>query len=88
MASKQGTVDFILEQIAAAGTVSAKKMFGEYALYCDGKMVALVCDDQLFVKITEAGKASWAHHAPNSHPTPRPSHGCLSPAKTGMKANG
>jgi TfoX/Sxy family transcriptional regulator of competence genes len=32
-------------------------MFGEYALYCDKKVVALVCDDNLFVKITEAGKA-------------------------------
>jgi TfoX/Sxy family transcriptional regulator of competence genes len=32
-------------------------MFGEYAIYCDGKVVALVCDDQLFVKQTAAGKA-------------------------------
>lgn len=56
MASKQSTVDFILEQIAQAGSVSARKMFGEYTLYCNGKVVALVCDDQLFVKPTEAGK--------------------------------
>ena len=56
MASRQGTVDFILEQIAQAGVVSAKKMFGEYGLFCNGKMVALVCDDQLFVKPTAAGK--------------------------------
>jgi TfoX/Sxy family transcriptional regulator of competence genes len=57
MASQQKTADYILEQIALAGTVSARKMFGEYGLYCDGKMVALVCDDQLFVKPTEAGRA-------------------------------
>jgi len=57
MASKQSTIDFILEQIAAAGEVSAKKMFGEYGVYCDGKIVAFVCDDQLFVKPTNAGKA-------------------------------
>ena len=31
-------------------------MFGEYALYYEDKVVALVCDDNLFVKITEAGK--------------------------------
>jgi TfoX/Sxy family transcriptional regulator of competence genes len=31
-------------------------MFGEYALYCDEKVVALICDDQLFVKKTEAGE--------------------------------
>lgn len=32
-------------------------MFGEYGIYCDGRMVALVCDNELFVKKTEAGKA-------------------------------
>jgi len=57
MASKQSTVDFILAQVAKAGTVYAKKMFGEYAIYCDKKVVALVCDDQLFIKPTIAGKA-------------------------------
>jgi len=37
--------------------VRVRKMFGEYALYCEDKVVALICDDQLFVKITPAGKA-------------------------------
>jgi TfoX/Sxy family transcriptional regulator of competence genes len=29
-------------------------MFGEYALYADGKTVAFICDDTLFVKILPA----------------------------------
>ena len=57
MASKQSTVDFILDQIRAAGDVSARKMFGEYAIYCGTKIVGLVCDDRLFVKKTDAGKS-------------------------------
>ena len=57
MASKQGNVDFVLEQMAQAGDVSARKMFGEYAIYLHGKIVALFCDDQLFMKPTDAGKA-------------------------------
>ena len=57
MATRQSTVDHILEQIAAAGEVSARKMFGEYGVYCDGKIVALICNDQLFVKPTAAGRA-------------------------------
>lgn len=57
MASRQDTVDYLLDQAAHAGRLSFKKMFGEYALYCDGKMAALVCDDQLFVKPTAAGRA-------------------------------
>jgi len=56
MSTKQSTVDFILEQLEGAGILVANKMFGEYGLYCDGKIVALICDDQLFVKPTRAGK--------------------------------
>ncbi len=57
MSSNQSTVDFIVEQMAGANAVSAKKMFGEYGVFCDGKMVAIIADDQLFVKPTAAGKA-------------------------------
>jgi TfoX/Sxy family transcriptional regulator of competence genes len=40
-----------------AGRIASRKMFGEYAIYCDDKVVALVCDNQLFVKPTEKGRA-------------------------------
>jgi DNA transformation protein and related proteins len=57
MATSQSMIDFILDQLSPLTSVRAKKMFGEYALYCDEKVVALVCDNQLFVKTTPAGKA-------------------------------
>src|SRR5471032_760104 len=57
MASQQGTVDFLLDQMAGAGGVSARKMFGEYGVYCDGKMFAIIADDQLFINPTDAGLA-------------------------------
>ena len=57
MATRQSTVDLVLEQAGEAGNVTAKKMFGEYALYCDGKLVALICDEQLFLKPTPAARA-------------------------------
>ena len=57
MATSQSTIDYILDQVQPLERVRAKKMFGEYALYYDDKVVALACDDQLFVKITPAGKA-------------------------------
>lgn len=56
MASQQRTVDFLIDQMSDAGDVSARKMFGEYAVYCQNKVVALICDDQLFVKPTQAGR--------------------------------
>ncbi|NBV41545.1 TfoX family protein [bacterium] len=57
MATQQRIVDFILEQLESVGNISARKMFGEYAIYWGEKVVALVCDDQLFVKPTQAGRA-------------------------------
>src|SRR4051812_11277859 len=57
MATQQGTVDFLLDQMGGASTVSARKMFGDYGIYCEGKMVALVCDEQLFIKPTVGGRA-------------------------------
>ncbi len=57
MASDQDFVDFIVDQLENAGHITSRKMFGEYAIYCDGKVTALVCDNQLFVKPTEAGRS-------------------------------
>jgi TfoX/Sxy family transcriptional regulator of competence genes len=57
MSSSQKVVDFIVGQMMGAGDVTFKKMFGEYGIYCGGKMVASVCDDKLFVKPTVGGRA-------------------------------
>jgi len=57
MASDKNFIEFIVDQMGDAGRIAPKKMFGEYAIYCDGKVVALVCDNQLFVKPTEGGRA-------------------------------
>ena len=57
MASTQEYVDFVLEQIDQVGEVTAKKMFGEYALYADGKMFGSICDNKFFIKPTNAGRA-------------------------------
>ncbi len=56
MASDQKFVDFILAQINNAGEISAKKMFGEYGIYADGKLFGLICDNKLFIKPTKAGR--------------------------------
>jgi DNA transformation protein len=56
MATKQSTIDFLLDQIAALGNVRARKMFGEYAVYYTEKVVGFVCDDTLFLKPTTIGR--------------------------------
>lgn len=57
MASDQSYVDYILEQIQDAGVLNAQKMFGEYGVWSDGKIFALICNNKLFVKPTESGRA-------------------------------
>jgi TfoX/Sxy family transcriptional regulator of competence genes len=57
MASDPSFVDYIVDQISSAGVIASRKMFGEYAVYCDHKVVALICDNQLFVKPTQSGRA-------------------------------
>ncbi len=57
MATDRGTIDFLLDQLAALGEASVRKMFGEYCLYLSGRPVGLVCDDQLYLKPTAAGRA-------------------------------
>lgn len=57
MSTQKKTADYIIEQCAGAGTMTARRMFGEYGLYCEGKVVAFICDDQLFIKPTDAGRA-------------------------------
>ncbi|MEI8307964.1 MAG: TfoX/Sxy family protein [Chloroflexales bacterium] len=56
MSSDEDFVTFIVDQIKDVGAISYRKMFGEYAIYSGGKVVALVCDNQLFVKRTDAGR--------------------------------
>lgn len=57
MASRPEYVEYVTDQMRDAGNITYRKMFGEYGVYCDGKIFALICDDQLFLKITEAGRA-------------------------------
>lgn len=56
MSTQSPTIDFILSKLGDYDRFTVRKMFGEYALYADGKVVALVCDDQLYVKIVPASE--------------------------------
>ncbi|MEW6517627.1 MAG: TfoX/Sxy family protein [candidate division FCPU426 bacterium] len=49
-------MEYVADQMGSAGRVTYRKMFGEYAVYLEGKVVALVCDNRLFVKPTPGGR--------------------------------
>lgn len=66
MASSLDFVTYVCDQLSGAGNISYKRMFGEYGIYCNGKMFGSICDDQFFVKKTVAGTsffplAFWAY---------------------------
>jgi TfoX/Sxy family transcriptional regulator of competence genes len=56
MATSPHTIDFLLGQLRGLPQVRARKMFGEYALYLDDRVVGLVCDDRLYVKPLDAAR--------------------------------
>lgn len=57
MASRIDFVEYACDQMSEAGEITYKKMFGEYGIYCEGKIVGLICDNQLFIKKTKIGES-------------------------------
>jgi TfoX/Sxy family transcriptional regulator of competence genes len=54
MSTEKSTVEFILEKLGNDNRFQTRAMFGEYALYVDNKVVGLICNDQLYLKILPA----------------------------------
>ena len=57
MATDQDFIDYVAEQAGLGERLTRRKMFGEYAFYVDGKVVAFACDNSLFVKPSAAATA-------------------------------
>ncbi len=56
MSTSKNFADYIIDQLSDIDGIFIKNMFGEYGLFLSGKMVGVLCDDNLFIKPTEAGK--------------------------------
>jgi TfoX/Sxy family transcriptional regulator of competence genes len=69
MATELSFVEYVREVVALGERLTFKKMFGEYALYLDGKVVAFACDNSLFIKPSQA-VATLAPRLPQSPPYP------------------
>ena len=69
MATEPGFLEYIAEQAGLGARLTHKRMFGEYALYVDGKVVAFACDNSLFVKPSPAA-AAVAPELPKGPPYP------------------
>lgn len=69
MATDRDFIDYVAEQLALGDRLSHRKLFGEYALYVDEKVVAFACDNSLFVKPSTA-VAALAPGLPQRPPYP------------------
>jgi TfoX/Sxy family transcriptional regulator of competence genes len=49
-------VEYVIDQVDDDCGLTYRMMFGGCTLYLGKKVVALICDDQLFIKPTQAGR--------------------------------
>jgi TfoX/Sxy family transcriptional regulator of competence genes len=56
MASDLDYVQYIVDKIKTDGTITYKKMFGEYLIYLNSIPVVMICDNTVFVKIIDCIK--------------------------------
>ncbi len=56
MASNPDFVQYVADQCADAGDIVTRKMFGDYGIYCRGRLFGLICDNTLYIKPTEMGR--------------------------------
>ena len=69
MGTERSFVDYVCEVVGLGSRLTHKKMFGEYALYLDGKVVAFACDNSLYIKPSQA-VTSLAPDLPQGPPYP------------------
>lgn len=75
MATDVSFVEYVTEQAALPDRITHKRMFGEFGIYIDGKIVAFACDNSLFVKAADATAgmtASLPRRAPYRGAKPYP----------------
>ena len=56
MASSKEYADFIIEQLAGLGEITARKMMGEYILYFREKVIGGIYDNCFLVKPTKSAR--------------------------------
>ncbi len=58
MACNSDFVQYVIDQCSNAGEIAVKKMMGDYCAYCDCVLFRLICDNNLYVKVTALIKAT------------------------------
>ena len=59
MAVSDEFIDYVIDQLASWGEVSARKMFGGAGLYRDGTMFGLIADDVAYLKVDDSNRGHF-----------------------------
>ncbi len=51
MSTDRSFIEYVVDQADLAGRLTTRRMFGEYGLYVDGRIVAFCFDNRLFLKL-------------------------------------
>jgi TfoX/Sxy family transcriptional regulator of competence genes len=71
VATSKSTVTHFEDALKCDQRLKVKPMFGEYAIYFDDAVVGLICDDQIFIKITSGTKALLPATTSTGEPYPK-----------------
>ena len=50
-------LEFVVDQIENTGEITCRYMFGEYGVYSNKKQFGSICENNLFIKTTNADRA-------------------------------
>ncbi len=54
MATTKEFHDYVVDSLGRAGEITTKKMMGEYCIYHRGKLIGDICDNCVFLKLTDS----------------------------------
>ena len=59
MASSADFINHVSELLAPAGRVAIKRMFGGHGVYLDGLFIAIIAEDELYLKVDDITRADF-----------------------------
>src|SRR5271167_3987968 len=59
MVASDSFAEFLREQLAPLGRITVRRMFGKTGVFCDGLMLAMVTDDNLYFRVDDHNRAAF-----------------------------
>jgi DNA transformation protein and related proteins len=59
MVASNNFTEFLREQLAPLGRVAMRRMFGKTGVFCDGLMLGMVRDNELYFRVDDENRAAF-----------------------------